>query len=1393
MTLAIEHTLIHDLSGGGSGGVVADGRPGLVLQVDVGGQNGVQGILALVDGLGEPGQLGGGADHIGTVSILGGLGGGNAVPGLHVSQHLSLEGVFVGLDGGLHLGSGLSSAPTGDAVLGAFLGNGVLQIEAAANVVRGVRAGGQASQIRSVTTGAGDGGDAVAVGQGRAVCVAVEGAADTAQIALVGRGGGDITAGIAVGDDRTAGGVARDAAGMLLGVDVDGAVAVLNGGAALHVTHDTASFGVAFICAGHIAGNTQIQHLGAALQIAEDTQRVAGAVDVQVLHHVAIAIESAVELVHGRPVVTGQVDVGGQLGAGAAAVGGKPGQLGGGRNLIDAAFILCRLSLSGTVPSLGTGDRHDGGLDGQDIVLHLAGVSAAQREGAAGQDIAVFGQGIGVGAITQGVGAVLVGGDGLTVAAQQGDGHAVHGIAAVIGDVQLDGVGGLLIDRDHRVGIVAQVVRDGNGVEVGAHTGIGHVVQEREGVGGGVHGAEGVTVGKGVLRGGSAVGKGHILGDGDGDGGAIHLLILTGRTLKLVVTGVIGGLEGGGVEHAGDLVDRTVHAVKGQLHLVTGHDGLAGVGDVLGVDRDLGHAHQTVADTGLIGHPDDDGTAHAVAGLVEGGQRHHILTASIGGNAGEVGGDLGGHAIVGGDKSVFHIDAASSRDSEVQSGVRLVGLIEPGIVVIIPVHGAGGGGAGSHVELHLGVGGAVDHAGAAYHDDAHALRVGGGEQAAVGAVIAGIHIHAVIVDSDDGVLCTGGDIRPVGTSIAAVDRADRGVAGQLIPVEVRLHHDVAGVGVDELPVTVGADTGGAGEALVAAGIQIDLQVGLVALAGLGTQLAEIVRNAVGGRVLGKGEGQLAVLALAGQPARLGHMGIIAETPGVVALGDEILSGLGAVAVIRPAVGIGQVFVRADRRDFRGVEVVPLEVQAEGSVGGNRDIQRDAGIDRQRLGSRAIAGLERLVDVLGEDIAFDIRIGVGIVQAGVASRVQHGGIVGIIALDIGIAHGGAAAHDGAVHADMILICGEIGIVRLSAGGIEGDALQVDAAAAACAAVHVLIGGQVQGHAAQRHIIVAGIGVLGKGTVGIASGLQLGVEHLVVADQLAHGGIVLVLTLGQSAGEVAVQEHVFDLIAQHFIAVGVLFHIVQLDDGIEIGGAIVVVSANIEAEFQRGSVLHGQGQRPGVLREVHTVVGGIKAVHIGTGRQLGDLDGGHTEDGLGEIGPGAPGLAAIGGALIVVVLVVQLLALGRLKDLAGLQIAQQIGRAGLDGGAGLGGIAGLAGGNGHGLGLGRGLVAVGRGLVAAGAGIIGGSLVGIGIAGAAAFIGIAGTAVVGGIGVLVGVGGGILSVVGGDGLRGLRYVIRPGGYRRVSHQGERHGQRQQKRKQSFAFFHALWFLS
>ena len=486
------------------------------------------------------------------------------------------------------------------------------------------------------------------------------------------------------------------------------------------------------------------------------------------------------------------------------------------------------------------------------------------------------------------------------------------------------------------------------------------------------------------------------------------------------------------------------------------------------------------------------------------------------------------------------------------------------------------------------------------------------------------------------------------------------------------------------------------------------------------------------------------------------MGIVAETPGVVAiaLGDEILGGLGlAVLAGRPL---------RRRLYLSGVEVVPLEVQAEGGVGGNGDIQRNAGVDGQHFcSSRSVAGSEGLVDVLGENVAFDIGIGVSVVQAGVAGRVQHGGVVRIVIFDIGVAHGRVALHDGAGHADMVLLSSEIGVVGLFAVGIEGVALEVDAVAAACAAVHVLVGGQVKGHAAQR------LAVSGKGTVGIASGRQLGVEHLVVVDQLALGGIILFLALGRGVGEVAVQEHILELVAQHLVAVGVLGDVIQLDDGIAAG----VVLAHEEAELHGGVILHGQGQRPGIGGEVLAVEGGIEAVDIRARHSLGELDQGAAEESLLELLPGAPALAVVGGALIIVVLVGEALAV---KDLARLQVAEQIGGAGLDGGAGGGGHAVLQLGNSH---------SGGRDLA------LGGHRLGVRVA-------VGGS---GGLVALIRVGGGGLALVGDDGGGGLVIAVgcddsggnflRERRHGQVAHQGQHHGQRQQQRKQPFACFHVF----
>ena len=413
---------------------------------------------------------------------------------------------------------------------------------------------------------------------------------------------------------------------------------------------------------------------------------------------------------------------------------------------------------------------------------------------------------------------------------------------------------------------MVHVVIHGDGVEVGAHAGIRHVIQEREGVGSGVHAAEGVAVGEAVRRRLLALLEGDVLGDGDGDGGVVHLLVLTQRALVLGLAREVGGLEGGGVEHAGDLVDAAEHAAEGQSDLIAGHDILVPVAGVLRGDGDLGHAHQTIADAAAVGHAEDDGTAHAVAQPVEVGQGHGIAAILTGGDAPE-GGNGALHRVVGGDKGVLHLDAAAALHyAEGQGGIRLAGLVVPGVVVVVPIHGAGGGSAGGHVEVHIRIGGAVGHNRTAHYDDAHTMGLGGGVQTAVAAVALGVHVHAVIVDGDDGILRAGGNIRPVGGGVAAVHRLDLRVAGGQIPVEVRLHHDVAGIGVDELPVTVGPDAGGAVQHLEAAGIQVHLQVGLVALGGLGAQLAEIVGQAIRGGVITEGEGHVLAGVEAGQPA-----------------------------------------------------------------------------------------------------------------------------------------------------------------------------------------------------------------------------------------------------------------------------------------------------------------------------------------------------------------------------------------------------------------------------------------------------------------------------------------------------------------------------------------------
>ena len=62
--------------------VGTDSRPGLAVEVDVGGELAADGRVALVDRIGKPCQLRGGADLIDAVFVLGGCGLGGAVPAL---------------------------------------------------------------------------------------------------------------------------------------------------------------------------------------------------------------------------------------------------------------------------------------------------------------------------------------------------------------------------------------------------------------------------------------------------------------------------------------------------------------------------------------------------------------------------------------------------------------------------------------------------------------------------------------------------------------------------------------------------------------------------------------------------------------------------------------------------------------------------------------------------------------------------------------------------------------------------------------------------------------------------------------------------------------------------------------------------------------------------------------------------------------------------------------------------------------------------------------------------------------------------------------------------------------------------------------------------------------
>ena len=137
----------------------------------------------------------------------------------------------------------------------------------------------------------------------------------------------------------------------------------------------------------------------------------------------------------------------------------------------------------------------------------------------------------------------------------------------------------------------------------------------------------------------------------------------------------------------------------------------------------------------------------------------------------------------------------------------------------------------------------MHHISAAHDDHASALRICRRIQAAMGAVIAVVHIHGVILDENEAVLRARGDIGPVGAAVAAVDRFDHRVTAKPIkdvPMVIRLDHDVAGIGVDELPVPVGTHARRVCDGLEAGRIQIDLQIGFVTFRRGRAELREVV-------------------------------------------------------------------------------------------------------------------------------------------------------------------------------------------------------------------------------------------------------------------------------------------------------------------------------------------------------------------------------------------------------------------------------------------------------------------------------------------------------------------------------------------------------------------------
>ena len=721
--------------------------------------------------------------------------------------------------------------------------------------------------------------------------------------------------------------------------------------------------GVLGVASFHITKQTLVGNLGVRADI----------VDEQIADLVTLSIKGTGKLlapaVHAnrRPLETCQFNIVGQhsrdLGvASLVDLLGKPCQLRAAADLVDTVGVLGRLSGGLTVPcALGGLDQLD--ALGQLAVLHAGSIRRAQLAFAVIAHIAVLRDRVGVGAIAQLVGTILLRLDSLAIAALQDNSRAVH-LAGLVGDVQLHVVPDLSGHGDLHIREVLEGEGHGNCVEVGALTGIGHVVHGAEGVGGGVHTAVHIAVCGGQNGFVLAVLKGDVLRDGEGNARGVHLLILPCCALNLFPCHGITGFESRGVKDAGDLVDRAVHAVEGQCHLVAGHDGLALVGGILHISGHSGDLHQLIAVLAvLIRHPDDNGAAVVVGILIHILERNGVCTLRSR-QRGEVG--YGAHhgCAVRQTEGVLHLHCVQRGKGHLGGGIRP--QIIPCVVDIVPA-GQTGIGFKVTVEGHP----CLRLAQLVRHDkEIHAVGVGGGVETAMGRFVALVHVDGVIADGKHAGAAVGVDIRPVVAAVAAIDlrtgyltdlvlrKRKGGGARQLRPDKVRLHHDITGVAVDQLPHAVGADAlGAAAQRLGAGSTDKDLQVGLIALARLCAQLGKVMAELVGLSV-DKVKAIIRILRHAGQPAALGHIrtGGICHAPGIVAvvLGNGINSRLGIIPVILPV---------DQRLLLCRIEVVVLEIKPEICRLRHGDGQLHNRFYLAGFGVYRVACRKRLVDLL----------------------------------------------------------------------------------------------------------------------------------------------------------------------------------------------------------------------------------------------------------------------------------------------------------------------------------------------------------------------------------------------------------------------------------------------